>query len=172
MVICDVDGSLTNGTIYVNQTEEFARGFSVVDGYGIAQTQRTGIKIAFLSGKQNNSALVRALSLGIPEHLFLQGIDNKVEAFATLLASTGLKPANTIMWGDDVLDAQVKQVNDTCLFVCPCDAPFYIQACADLVIPRDGGRHALRLLLDLILFINKKHHMQCIIEKSLNEQGA
>lgn len=163
LIVCDIDGSLTDGTVYVTKTEEVARGFSVVDGFAFKPAQQAGIAIAFMSGKKNDSIIVRAKTLGIPEHLVLQGIQNKPAAINDLLTSLNKNPNAMIMFGDDVLDAQVKLAQPDTLFICPNDAPFYIQALADLVLPRSGGRHAFRLLLDLLLFLRGAHPMQSTI---------
>ncbi|MFA6527886.1 MAG: hypothetical protein WCT20_05690 [Candidatus Babeliales bacterium] len=169
LIICDIDGSLTDGTIYVTGAEEVARGFSVVDGFAFKPAQQAGIAIAFMSGKHNNSILVRAKTLGIPEHLVVQGVKDKCQATKDLLASLGKSANNLLIFGDDVLDASVKIDQPDYLFVCPNDAPFYIQATADLVLPRCGGRHTFRLLLDLMLFIRNKHPMQTTIQSLIHE---
>lgn len=172
LVVCDIDGSLTDGTIYVSQTEECARGFSIVDGFIFKPARQAGIDIAFMTGKLNNSVLVRAKTLGVPEHLISQGISDKREATKKLLSSLSIADNAMLMFGDDVLDAQVKINDPDHLFACPADAPFYIQSIADIVIPRDGGRHAFRLLVDLILFIRGQHPMQSVIENVVNDTSA
>lgn len=169
LVVSDIDGSLTDGTMIYTDTNEDARSFSIQDGYAIFQAQRIGLAVAFLSGKAHGSGKRRAQQLGIPEDLYFGGREVKIEKINTMAKSVGTSIENVLLFGDDHLDMQAKLAQPELLYATPQDSPFYFHHQADLVVPRDGGRHAFRLLMDLILFLQKKHFAQEIIEKSLNE---
>ena len=167
LIICDVDGALTDATILVTEQGEFGRAFSIQDGHAFAPAMKSGLKIAIVSGKAHGSTLARAKKLGIPEMLIIQGVSNKVEAFDRLVKEYQLQPNEILVYGDDVLDAQIKTERKECFFVCPANAVWYIKPCADLVLPLRGGTSAFRMVLDLWLYLNKKHFAQSLIECAL-----
>jgi 3-deoxy-D-manno-octulosonate 8-phosphate phosphatase (KDO 8-P phosphatase) len=159
-IVCDVDGTLTAADIYVTSTGEGGRTFSVQDGYAIRHAQTTGLMIVLMSGKANASTIARGKDLGIPEAHCIVGMLTKSEAIKKLQKETGLSIQQTMIIGDDIIDLMPKQQGVVSLFVAPANAPFYIQNNADLIICRDGGNHAVRLFLDLLLFIQHKHFAQ------------
>lgn len=168
LIISDVDGTLTDAKIYIDTQGEGGRLFSVQDGFIIKPLQKAGLTIALMSGKDNFSTIQRARKLGIPEELCIVGVDTKPVAVKKLQEKLGLTAEQTLIIGDDFLDAEVKLHNVVKLYVCPSNTIFYLQHVADLVIPRHGGDHAFRLFMDLILYIHNKHFAQALIEKALN----
>lgn len=167
VVMCDVDGALTDAGIYVDQNGEGGRIFSVQDGYIVKPAMSAGITIAFISGKNNQSACKRAQSLGIPEDLCFAGMESKLETVKALQKKLNVTPEQSLMFGDDFMDAEVKRSGLTALYVCPANTPFYFQPTADLVIPRCGGDGAFRLMMDLMLYIRGQHFAQKYIEAAL-----
>ncbi len=167
VVMCDVDGALTDAGIYVDQNGEGGRIFSVQDGYIVKPTMNAGVTIAFISGKNNRSACERAKSLGIPEELCFAGMETKLEVVKALQKKLNVTPEQSLMFGDDFMDAEVKRSCCAGLYVCPSNTPFYFQPTADLVIPRCGGNGAFRLMMDLILFVRGQHFAQKYIEATL-----
>ncbi len=168
LIISDVDGTLTDAGIYVDGAGEGGRVFSVQDGYCIAFAQQTGLRIGFMSGKNNPSLLERGRKLGIPEDLLVGGELDKPSAIGIIQKKYGLHPEETLIIGDDQLDVMVKHAKKAALFITPSNAPFYIQAQADAVVPRHGGDSAFRLLLDVILYLNKAHFAQEVIQNLVN----
>ncbi len=167
LVVFDVDGTLTNAGIYIDDQGEGGRIFSVQDGFIFRPATKAGLTLALMSGKNNKSTMHRGAALGVPENLCSVGILTKPEAIHKLQTDHSFTPAQTLMVGDDHLDAIVKKTGMASLFACPADAPFYYQAYADIVLPRAGGNQAARLLLDLILYIHGKHFDQDLITQSL-----
>ncbi|MFA5307169.1 MAG: hypothetical protein WC365_07010 [Candidatus Babeliales bacterium] len=167
VVMCDVDGALTDAGMYVDQNGEGGRIFSVQDGYIVKPTMNAGITIAFISGKNNRSACQRAQSLGIPEDLCFAGMESKLETVKALQKKLNLTPEQSLMFGDDFMDAEVKRSGLASIYVCPSNTPFYFQPTADLVLPRCGGNGAFRLMMDLILYIRGQHVAQKYIEAAL-----
>ena len=167
LIIMDVDGTLTDGTISFSQTEELGRNFSIIDGYAFRPAAAAGIKIALLSGKNNKSTYTRGKDLGIPPELCIIGRTDKNVVIKELQTTYGCTPENTLVVGDDVPDALVKQGGVAALYACPANTSFYLQPLADIVLPRDGGNHAIRLLLDFVLYAQGKHFAAGLVKKTL-----
>lgn len=165
LVISDVDGTLTDTTIYVDDKGEGGRTFSVQDGYIVKPAMLAGITITFMSGKDNFSTIQRARKLGVPEDLCIVGVDTKPIFVKKLQEKLNFSIDQTLLIGDDFLDAEVKLQSATGLYACPENTPFYLQQLADIVIPRSGGDSAFRLLMDLVLYVQNKHFAQVLIEK-------
>jgi 3-deoxy-D-manno-octulosonate 8-phosphate phosphatase (KDO 8-P phosphatase) len=168
LVVCDVDGTLTNADIYVDQQGEGGREFSVQDGYIVQPTMKAGITIALMSGKDNPSTLQRGKKLGIPESLCIVGMETKTQAIQALQAKLNVGIEQTLIIGDDYLDTLPKTNKVVGLLVATANMPFYLQPVADLVLPRPGGQGAFRLLMDLILFVQEKHFAQELIKQALS----
>lgn len=166
-IVFDVDGTLTDAGIYVDDHGEGGRIFNIQDGYAFRPAAKAGITAALMSGKKNISTIERGKALGIPEELCIVGCLTKPAAIKMLQEKLGITAEQTLMVGDDHLDVQVAQTGTAALFACPANAPFYYHDTADLVIPRTGGNGAARLLLDLVLFVNNAHFSQDLIAKSI-----
>ncbi len=167
LVVFDIDGTLTDAGIYVDDEGEGGRVFSVQDGYAFRPAIAAEITIALMSGKNNTSTIHRGAMLGIPKELCIVDMKTKPEAIRKLQAEHNFTAKQTMIVGDDQLDAVVKLEKCVALFACPNDAPFYYQAYADIILPRGGGKQAARLLLDLMLYINNKHFAQELIAQAL-----
>ena len=167
LLICDVDGTLADAHVYTNQQGEGGRLFSTQDGFIVKFALKEKITIAFVSGKKNESTLQRAKILGIPEEFCICGVEEKITAIKNLQKKVTASFQQTLVFGDDILDFNIKAHEIAGLFVCPCNAPFYLHHKADLVIPRTGGNNAFRFFIDFMLFIKNKHPLQTIITESL-----
>lgn len=167
LIICDVDGSLTNAGIYVTAEGEGGRTFSIQDGYIVKPLIKAGISVSLMSGKENASTFQRAQMIGVPQDLCMVGALDKPPATRLLHERLGVSAEQTIIFGDDFLDMRVKKEQLVSLFVAPSDAPFYVQAYADMVIPRGGGVAAFRLFADLVLYVQEKHFAQEFIQMAV-----
>ncbi len=171
LIICDVDGTLTDATVYTSADGEGGRYFSTQDGYITQPAIKAGIAIALVSGKSNGSTQQRGKMLGIPDELCIVGKGaEKMTVASALQQKFGITARQTLIFGDDFLDAQVKVNDVVSLYACPDNTPFYLQKSADIIIPVCGGAGAFRLLLDLMLFLHKKHFAQDLIEAALEEK--
>lgn len=168
LIVSDVDGTLTDGTVYVSQEGEGGRWFSVQDGFITKPALDSGLKIALVSGKINESTKIRGTQLGIPADLCIGGKGKeKITVIKELQEKIGVTVEQTLIFGDDFLDAQVKYQKAVGFYACPQNTLFYLQNIADLIIPAPGGTRAFRLLLDVILFCNKMHPAQELIDNVL-----
>ena len=167
LIITDVDGALTDGQVLIQQ-DYISKSFSVQDGFIIDRTLKNNLlNIAFLSGRKDEVTKKRAHMLGVPDDMcFIGFCGSKVEKLNEILKTKNLTKEQTLYFGDDFLDIELKP--HVSLLACPTNTPFYFQQEADILVPRDGGNHTFRLLLDLILYVQKKHPFaQKFIEKAL-----
>ncbi len=169
LIITDIDGCLTDGQILLHENEnEKSKAFSVRDGFATAHALKH-ISIAFLSGRKDIATQTRAQMLGIQDGMCFMGGDagiDKSKKLILLQEKNGTSKEETLMFGDDFLDISTKQ--HVGLLVCPQDTPFYFHNIADLIIPKIGGQHTFRLLLDLVLYVKKIHFAQDYISQSLH----
>jgi 3-deoxy-D-manno-octulosonate 8-phosphate phosphatase (KDO 8-P phosphatase) len=166
LVIADIDGALTDNTISLDENNGQQKSFSIQDGYAITKAPKVGVHVAFLSGKHNNSTLSRAKGLGIPKELFQMGDSKcKIHYVHNMQAFAKATKEETIHFGDDVLDLYVKP--EVGLFASPNNALFYVKHNADIIVPRNGGHGAFRMLLDLILYAQGSHFAQSYIKDAL-----
>ena len=147
LVITDIDGVLTDGSLYYDAQGEALKYFNVKDGLGIKMLLACGIQVAVLSGGDTPILRRRIQDLGIP--LFQLGKMSKRQACLDLMAEAGVTPEETAFLGDDTLDLPAFEVCG--LAVAVGDAFDYMKAQSDLVLTRAGGHSAFRELSDMIL---------------------
>ena len=150
MLILDVDGVLTDGSIVMdNQGEEWKR-FNVRDGHGIKLLQRAGIEVGILTGRESGVVAARARDLGIAH--VVQGSLNKAEGLARLLEAAGRAARDCVFMGDDVLD--LPPMRECRLGFAPADAHAPVLAAADWVSAHAGGRGAVRQAAEGLILAN------------------
>jgi 3-deoxy-D-manno-octulosonate 8-phosphate phosphatase (KDO 8-P phosphatase) len=147
MLVLDVDGVLTDGTLYFDNQGNEMKAFCTRDGLGIKALQGQGIPVALITGRQSNIVAERAAQLNI-EHVY-QGRDDKLNAFKDLLASTGADQQTVCYAGDDWIDLPV--LERVGLAVTVPDADSVVRARAHWITSRPGGHGAVREICDLIL---------------------
>ncbi|MEB6857302.1 3-deoxy-manno-octulosonate-8-phosphatase KdsC [Proteus cibi] len=147
LLICDVDGVMSDGLIYMGNNGEELKAFNVRDGYGIRCLLTSGLEVAIITGRQSKLLEDRAKTLGIT-YLY-QGQHNKLLAYQQLLDTLNLKPEQTAYIGDDLIDLPVME--KVGLSVAVADAHPLLTPRAHYVTRIAGGRGAVRELCDLIL---------------------
>lgn len=147
MMIFDVDGVMTDGSLYLNQEGEAFKCFNSLDGQGIKLLQAAGIKVGIVSARSSQIVLLRAAELGIQE--VLQGVHNKAQAVQRLAQAAGLAPEALGFMGDDVIDLSAFRCVNFAASV-P-NAPEYVRARAQWVASLKGGQGAVRECCDFIL---------------------
>ncbi len=140
MLILDVDGVMTDGSIIMDKHGDELKAFNVRDGHGIKLLQRAGIQVAIITGRNSAVVAARARDLGIK--YVIQGCLNKAEGLTKLVASTGIRADQCAMMGDDVLD--LPPMYQCALSLTPCDAHRSVLAYADWSSDFAGGRGAIR----------------------------
>jgi 3-deoxy-D-manno-octulosonate 8-phosphate phosphatase (KDO 8-P phosphatase) len=147
VMIFDVDGVLTDGSLTYGPDGEATKTFYVLDGLGIQLLQRTGVQTAIISARNSPIVVRRAADLGIT-HVH-QGQHDKRLAFAKLLADTGLAAEECGYIGDDVIDLPLFTRVGFAVTV-PSGHP-EVQHRAHYVTRNPGGRGAVREVCDLVM---------------------
>lgn len=147
LLILDVDGVLTDGRLFFNDSGKEYKCFHARDGHGIKLLRQSGVEVAVISGRKSNSVTVRMHNLGV-EHVY-QGHENKRAAFSEILQILQLRPEQAAHVGDDVLDLPIMvQVG---FAVAVQDANFAVKRHADWCTTTPGGLGAVREVCDLIM---------------------
>jgi len=147
LVIFDVDGVLTDGSLYVGDGGEEYKAFNSKDGHGMAMLQRTGVTIAIITGRVSKVVEYRMAELGI-EHVY-QGRREKLPAFQELLEALELRPDETAYVGDDVVDLPV--MGRVGLAIAVGDAHPFVRRHAHWLTASGGGKGAAREVCELIM---------------------
>jgi 3-deoxy-D-manno-octulosonate 8-phosphate phosphatase (KDO 8-P phosphatase) len=147
LVLLDVDGVLTDGTITIHADGSESKGFNIKDGAAIVWSMNAGLTVGLLSARESAATSERARQLGIT--LVTQGAESKAAAYATIVAEIGVADEEVAYMGDDLVDLAV--LDRVGLAAAPADAAREVLAAADWVSTRPGGRGAVRELLELIL---------------------
>lgn len=147
LLILDVDGVMTDGSILLDNNGNEYKRFHVRDGHGIRMLDKAGIKTAIITGRRSNVVDRRALELGITD--VHQGVYKKSEVYDGLLVKYGLKDENIAFMGDDTVDIELfKRAGMT---AAPADAEDEVKKIAGFISGRNGGRGAVREFINLIL---------------------
>jgi 3-deoxy-D-manno-octulosonate 8-phosphate phosphatase (KDO 8-P phosphatase) len=147
LLVLDVDGVLTDGSIIVNADGSESKAFSTLDGHGIRMAKRAGLKVALLSGRSCLPVEHRAKQLNI-DHC-LQDCHDKLPALKDLLAKMGLQPDEVAFVGDDLPDLPVIRYVGFAAAVANADEK--VKEKAHFVTDRKGGSGAVREVIDYIL---------------------
>ncbi len=147
MLVMDVDGVLTDGTLVINADGSESKFFNSMDGHGIRMWQRAGLKVALISGRASEPTQHRAEQLQI-EYVF-QDCHNKLPVFEELLEQLGLSPDKVAYIGDDLTDLPV--IRYAGFGVAVANAVDEVKQYADYVTTRPGGRGAVREVIEYIL---------------------
>lgn len=147
MMIFDVDGVLTDGSLWYGEHGEAVKPFNALDGHGLRLLREQGIRVAWVSGRKSTITARRAAELGIAP--VLQGIHDKITTVEALAREAGLPLEAVGYMGDDIIDLPVLQRVGFAVSV-P-NAPFYVSQAAHWVSTLQGGRGAVRECCDLVL---------------------
>ena len=148
LFLCDVDGVLTDGSIFIGGEREFKR-FNIRDGLGLVLARRAGLKVGWVSARPSLATQLRADELKI-DFLIQQGDGtSKTSAIEHLLAREKLSWAETCFVGDDIID--LGPLTRAGLAVAVGDGVAEARAAAHHVTQAAGGRGAVREALELIL---------------------
>ena len=147
LLLMDCDGVLTDGRIWTFENGEEQKGFHTRDGLGIALLHRAGLRSGIISGRTSSAVDTRARTLGMS--FVIQGHENKVQAFADVLAQAGVTHAEVAYIGDDLND--IPLILQSGLGVAVADAVVEARERAHYVTKALGGFGAVREVIELIL---------------------
>lgn len=154
LLIFDIDGVLTDGSLFFdNQGQEY-KAFNSKDGHGIRLLLDNGVNVAIITGRKSELVMHRANNLKIPPEYIYQGFRDKVPAFYELLEKTKLDKENIAFIGDDVIDLPI--MSQVGLSIAVADAHWFVKENSDLICTINGGRGAGREACEFILDAQEK----------------
>jgi 3-deoxy-D-manno-octulosonate 8-phosphate phosphatase (KDO 8-P phosphatase) len=157
LILFDVDGVLTDGTVAIHADGTESKTFNIRDGIAMVWAERVGLKVGLLSARLSPTTPHRAAQLGLT--IVEQGVTNKLAGYERILKSTGLADAEVAYMGDDVVDLGV--LARAGLAAAPADAVAEVRASVDWVSGVDGGRGAARDLIERVL--KAQHRWKAIV---------
>ncbi|WP_374013520.1 KdsC family phosphatase [Pseudoxanthomonas koreensis] len=146
LVCLDVDGTLTDGRLYFDAAGKELKSFSVLDGQGLAQLLRFGIKVAMITARSSLVAQVRGADLGVDTHI---GVRDKLACMDALITRHGLSRERTCFVGDDLPDLDCLRVAG--LSVAPATAHPWISEVVHWRTRARAGEGAVREVCDVLL---------------------
>ena len=162
-LVLDVDGTLTDGKIYVDNKDNSFKAFNVKDGFALVNWLKLGGEVAILTGKKSNIVERRAKELGIK--YIIQGSKNKKQDLKNLLKELNITFENVAYMGDDLNDLGV--MKSVGFSACPKDSVQEVLEITNFISSKNGGDGAVREFLEHIM---KKNGMwKKILEKYSNE---
>jgi 3-deoxy-D-manno-octulosonate 8-phosphate phosphatase (KDO 8-P phosphatase) len=147
LLIFDVDGVLTDGSLFLGDDGQEYKAFHSQDGHGIKMLQRHGVRCAIITGRTSKVVEHRMRNLGID--LIYQGQENKRAGFADLLSRVDLSPEQVAYIGDDVVDLPV--MRKVGLAIAVQDAHPWVVKHSHWQTPRAGGRGAARDVCEMLM---------------------
>ena len=147
LIVFDVDGVLTDGSLYLSDDGQETKAFFALDGHGLKMLKRSGVEIAIITGRHSQLMHHRVKNLGI-EHLY-QGVEDKLEAFAELTKKLGYSSEQVAAMGDDVVDLPMMRRSGLSITV-P-GALERVKQYAHYVTRLPGGKGAAREVSELIM---------------------
>ncbi len=153
--IFDVDGVLTDSSVHVTENGEMLRIMNIRDGFAMKAAIESGYHVCIISGGNNEGVRIRLKNLGITDiHL---ASPDKVATFKEYITLYNIKPEQVLYMGDDIPDFHVMQLVG--LPTCPQDAVAEIKAISKYISHKNGGRGAVREVIEQVMKVQGKWHM-------------
>ncbi len=164
LLLLDVDGVLTDGSITYTHSGDEIKTFHCRDGFGMTMLQKIGVEIGLITARQSEAVSRRAHDLKLT-HVF-QGTRHKLAVLTSLMSDLELAPQEVAFMGDDWLDLAV--LNQIGLAATVADCMPELKPLVHFVSEHPGGRGAVRELCDLI--IEAKGKRQELLSEYLTRQ--
>jgi 3-deoxy-D-manno-octulosonate 8-phosphate phosphatase (KDO 8-P phosphatase) len=147
LVIFDVDGVLTDGSLFLGDDGQEYKAFNSRDGHGMTMLRQTGVVLGIITGRSSEVVRIRMESLGVA-HVY-QGRRDKLPAYEELKASLGITDQDIAYVGDDVVDLPI--MRRVGLAIAVADAHPLVHRHSHWQTPSRGGRGAGRDVCELIM---------------------
>jgi 3-deoxy-D-manno-octulosonate 8-phosphate phosphatase (KDO 8-P phosphatase) len=154
LLVLDVDGVLTDGSLSYSSQGEDRKVFSARDGLAIRLLLEEGVQVAMISGRSSEAVTVRCTELGVRSEMIILGSKDKVADLERLEKLLDVVDLEVAAMGDDLPDLPL--LNRAVFTACPADAAPEVMATCDLVCGAPGGRGAVREFAELILKVKGK----------------
>ena len=152
LLVCDVDGVLTDGSLHYDEQGFVSKRFNVRDGLAMRMLQRAGITVALMSGGRSGAIEQRAQHLDL-DHCYV-GVGDKLRKTHSLAEDLCVMREQIAFLGDDLNDLAVRSVVG--LLVATSDAVIDLRRQADWVLSRPGGKGAVREMAEALLISQHK----------------
>ena len=152
LIILDVDGVMTDGTITYDSEGREYKSFNVRDGFGIVTAIKKGIGVAVITGRHSFMVDRRCKELGIKD--VYQGVDDKLEVYEMLKTKYNLRDEEIAVMGDDIPDLPL--LKRAGISGAPADAVEVVKKNVTFISSLPGGRGAVREFIDYILELNNE----------------
>jgi 3-deoxy-D-manno-octulosonate 8-phosphate phosphatase (KDO 8-P phosphatase) len=148
LLVLDVDGTLTDGGVYIDANGIQSKKFNIKDGMGITQLREKGLPVGIISHSRSKSILEeRARMLGID--LLYSGKEPKLQVMERWLKELSISFENVAYIGDDINDLEI--IQKVGFSGCPHDAHYTVVKVVDVVLQRKGGEGCVREFIDRFL---------------------
>ena len=147
VIVLDVDGTLTDGVVHIDDEGREHKHFHIADGLGFRLAEAAGIKVAIVSGRKSRAVERRMNRL--PADDVVQGVGDKAEAIRKMMARHGLEPSQVAFVGDDLNDMLAFDAVGVKIAVA--NAAPELKRRADYITQRAGGDGAAREAIEAIL---------------------
>ena len=147
LLLLDVDGVLTDGSITYTDTGEQIKSFNAKDGLGIRLLMEAGVNVGIVTARISGALRHRCDNIGIT--LVFDGAKDKAKALEAISKSTQISPPHIAFMGDDLID--LPAMTRTGFAITVADAPVEVKSRADMITDQPGGKGAVRQVCEAIL---------------------
>ena len=147
LIVFDVDGVMTDGSLYLCDDGQEFKAFNSHDGLGMKMLKASGVEMAIITARSSNVVVKRAENTGVAH--FYQGVEDKLEALEHLAQKLGLELSQCAFMGDDVVDLPPMRRSGLAISV-PA-APPLVKQHSHYVTTLEGGHGAVREVVELIM---------------------
>jgi len=148
--VFDMDGVLTDGSLWIFSDEQYIRRMNIKDGFALQLAIKQGYRVVVITGSRSEPAKQRLNSLGVSD--FFQRVEDKKEHLLSYMKRHQIKQEEVLYMGDDIPDAEVMQIAG--IASCPADAVSEIRKIAHYISPEKGGKGCVRDVIEKTLKIN------------------
>ncbi|GEN22605.1 KdsC family phosphatase [Halomonas cupida] len=162
LLALDVDGVMTDGSLYFQADGQESKVFNTLDGHGLKLLKRAGINVAVITGRSSPMVTMRTSALGI-DHVH-QGVERKLPALKQMCEQLGIELDQVAYCGDDLPDLPC--IRHAGVGISVPGAPHYIREQADWITEQTGGHGAVREICDRLLM--SQGHWQSVLDTYLH----
>lgn len=165
LIVLDVDGVMTDGTVLYTADGGECKGFCTQDGFGITMAQQAGLKFGALTGRVSKAVERRISDLNFD--YYKSGHLYKVDHLKVMIDEAGLQSDEVLYMGDDIVDLACAPYVG--LFVAPANAQAYVRQHAEWVTMSNGGDGAVREMINEVL--RSQNQLEVIEQHFLNQSS-
>ena len=163
-IVCDVDGTLTDGGVYYDSTGNEIKKFNIKDGAGFLIAKKNGFEFIILTGRKSLATERRMQELGVT-HVY-QNVIDKQSFLRKFVEDKHLNLSNFIYIGDDLIDLPCMNLikNAGGAVACPSDAVNDVKIVSDYISNKEAGKGAVRNIIEWLL----KPESELLMHRKLN----